>query len=301
MANRYIPFGYEITDGEISIIGRESEVVKNIYALYIQGMSYLDITNRLNLLPISYASDGRKWDKNIVKRILENPKYRGEKGYPPIITEETANTVNECRMKKFTPQSEADKSRGDEYRNKTVCGICGKNMVRLHAGSGKKKRLYWKCSNTDCDGHKRNFNEKMLNMLVADALNEIASDLTRIEFNPESGYEKDITVIQAHNEMIAVMENPQSDAQTMLEKIMNLASAKFNLCEVGDNTAITDKIKEIMAVYSKQEMPDGKIIGKVVRKIKMYPDKEIEIELINGKKIRKNNNPEEINEERMIL
>lgn len=301
MANRYIPFGYEITDGEICIIGREADVVKNIYALYIQGMSYLDITNRLNLLPISYASDGRKWDKNIVKRILENSKYRGKKGYPPIIAEETANMVNECKMKKFTPQSEDDKHRCDEYRNKAVCGICGGNMVRLHAGSGKKKRLYWKCSNIDCDGHKRNFNEKLLNMFVADALNEIASDLTKAEFEDVTTYEKDITVIQAHNEMLEAMENPQSDAKTVLEKIMNLASTKFNLCRNGDNTAITDKIKQIMAVYPNREMPDGQIIGKVVRKIKMYPNKEIEIELINGKRIRKTNNPEEINEERMIL
>ena len=72
---RYIPFGYEIFDGEIKIIEREAEVVRNVYSLYVQGLSLKDISERLNQIPITYAGDGRAWDKNIVKRMLENPKY----------------------------------------------------------------------------------------------------------------------------------------------------------------------------------------------------------------------------------
>lgn len=72
MANRYIPFGYEIIDAEIVIIEREAEVVRNVFSLYVQGNSLKSISDRLNLLPVSYAGDGRQWDKNIVKRILEN-------------------------------------------------------------------------------------------------------------------------------------------------------------------------------------------------------------------------------------
>ena len=39
MAIRYIPFGYEISDGEVKTVEREAEVVKNIFSLYIQGKS----------------------------------------------------------------------------------------------------------------------------------------------------------------------------------------------------------------------------------------------------------------------
>ena len=52
MANRYIPFGYEIIDGLIKIVERETEVVRSVYALYIQGLSLIEIANRLNMLPI---------------------------------------------------------------------------------------------------------------------------------------------------------------------------------------------------------------------------------------------------------
>ena len=68
--NRYMPFGYEIADGEIRVIEREVEVVRNIFSLYVQGESLKNIQERLNVVGISYASDGRNWDKNMVKRIL---------------------------------------------------------------------------------------------------------------------------------------------------------------------------------------------------------------------------------------
>lgn len=39
MANRYIPFGYEIVDAQVVIIEREAEVVRNVFSLYVQGNS----------------------------------------------------------------------------------------------------------------------------------------------------------------------------------------------------------------------------------------------------------------------
>ena len=44
MANRYIPFGYEIMDAKIVIIEREAEVVRNVFSLYVQGHSLKTIT-----------------------------------------------------------------------------------------------------------------------------------------------------------------------------------------------------------------------------------------------------------------
>ena len=38
-----------------------------------------------------------------------------------------------------------------------------------------------------------------------------------------------------------------------------------------------------MAIYPKQEMPDGNTMEKVIRKIQMYPNRRLNIELINGK------------------
>lgn len=47
MANRYIPFGYEIVDAQVVIIEREAEVVRNVFSLYVQGNSLKTISERL--------------------------------------------------------------------------------------------------------------------------------------------------------------------------------------------------------------------------------------------------------------
>ncbi len=100
MANRYIPFGYEIVDAQVVIIEREAEVVRNVFSLYVQGNSLKTISERLNMMPISYAGDDRKWDKNMVKRMLENKKYIGDKDYPVIIPPETAELALKCKDEK---------------------------------------------------------------------------------------------------------------------------------------------------------------------------------------------------------
>ena len=38
-----------------------------------------------------------------------------------------------------------------------------------------------------------------------------------------------------------------------------------------------------MAIYPKASVPDGTIIEKMFRRIKMYPNKQIAVEFINGK------------------
>ena len=132
-------------------------------------------------------------------------------------------------------------------------------------------------------GHRQNFNEKILNGIVAELMNEIAENLTLIETETVKDYEKDSTVIQAHNELIEVMENPESEIEDAINRIMNLASVKFTLCKEGDNTAVTERIKTSMAIYPKKANVDGEVIEKIVRKIRMYPNKQLAIEFINGK------------------
>lgn len=78
----------------------------------------------------------------MVKRILENKKYIGDKDYPVIIPPETAELALKCKDKKCAEISENDKIKLDMYRAKACCAICGAKMKRSHAGSGKRKRGY---------------------------------------------------------------------------------------------------------------------------------------------------------------
>ncbi len=283
MANKYIPFGYEISDGEMKIVEREAEVVRGIYSLYVQGYSLKGITERLNLLPITYAGDGRAWDKNMVNRILENKKYTGDKDYPPIIPKETAKMVLKCKSAKAEKVSPEDKERLDALRNKLRCQICGGRMIRQRAGSGEKRRIYWKCSEVNCIGHKHVLSETKLENILTSLFNEVSDDLSMLDMEPEKGYEKDHVVMLASNEVAAAMEDPECDTGTALEKIFQLASVKFDHCPEGDNSEITKKIKERLALYPKKGRVNGNMIQQVIERIGVTPDKTLYIKLINGK------------------
>lgn len=290
MANRYIPFGYEIIDAEIVIIEREAEVVRNVFSLYVQGNSLKSISDRLNLLPVSYAGDGRLWDKNIVKRILENKKYIGDKAYPVIIPPETAELALKCKNKKGGEITVKDKCKLDAYRKMTSCGICGSKMVRKHAGSGKNRRIYWQCTNRECDGSRHMFRENILDRIITELLNELADDLEMIEYTEEKDYERDTEIVRLTNEINDMISSPESESADVIEKVMHLAARKFDMCKVGDNTEITKSIKTELAIFPKKESVDGNVVSKIVNSIKMYHDKHIRVQLINGKEFERPEN-----------
>ncbi len=290
MANRYIPFGYEITDAEVVIIEREAEVVRNVFSLYVQGNSLKSISDRLNLLPVSYAGDGRLWDKNIVKRILENKKYIGDKAYPVIIPPETAELALKCKDKKGGEITAEEKCKLDAYRKMTNCGICGSKMARKHAGSGKNRRIYWQCTNRECDGSRHMFRENILDRIITELLNELADDLEMIEYTEEKDYERDTEVIRLTNEINDMISSPKSETADVIEKIMSLAAKKFDMCKVGDNTEITKSIKTELAIFPQKESVDGNVVSKIISVIKMYPDKHVRVQLINGKEFERPEN-----------
>ena len=58
-----------------------------------------EIARQMSINQISYNGITFDWNKNMVKRILENEKYLGKDGYPALIDSETFNRAN-ARKKK---------------------------------------------------------------------------------------------------------------------------------------------------------------------------------------------------------
>ena len=65
-------------DGNLVINEKEAKVVRRIYSLFLQGMSPYGIAKLLAQEEISSPSGKGKWNKQTVRRILENEKYRGD-------------------------------------------------------------------------------------------------------------------------------------------------------------------------------------------------------------------------------
>lgn len=289
MANRYIPFGYRISDAKINAAENEAEIVRNIFGLYIQGLSLEKIAERLNIAGISYAGDGRKWDKNIVKRILDNPKYIGDRNYPAIILTDTARMVSKIKSEKAKDQICKRQDVSNVYRKKARCSLCGGGMIKYSGGAGRKKYLYWRCNNKNCEGYSHTFNEKSIISTLTAVINKISEEPKIVEDEICKDFEKDETIVYAENALNAFMEGFGAEDSEMIENVLNLASAKFNSCKYGDNTKITQNIKSRIAMYPKNDIADINIVNDIVKAIKISPCKTITIELINGKEITSEN------------
>jgi hypothetical protein len=83
--NRYLPFGYRIRNGEIVIEPVEANIVRKAFEEYAAGASYASIAMAFQYSGVRYHADTPEWNKNMVKRMLENIRYVGDVDYPQII------------------------------------------------------------------------------------------------------------------------------------------------------------------------------------------------------------------------
>ena len=125
--NRVIPFGYCMKNGEITTEPKEVYAVAEIFREYLNGSSLLQIAKLMESENIRYTEDSDHWNKNMVKRIIENEKHLGTDKYPQIIDEDIFNQANEKRIRKAnTLNLVCDDLQ--EIRKVTYCLECGEKV-----------------------------------------------------------------------------------------------------------------------------------------------------------------------------
>lgn len=107
MGNRKQPFGYRVVMGEIALHPQESKLVEYIFQQYLAGATYNTLVEELREQSIPY-DEGKLWNKNMVARILEDSRYTGERGYPPVIDREALEKALEKRSAKQTAAPKTD-------------------------------------------------------------------------------------------------------------------------------------------------------------------------------------------------
>lgn len=107
MGNRKQPFGYHIRNGKITVNAVEVEIVKRIYADYLNGASFNEITNELKNQSVVY-DENKLWNKNMIARILGDRRYVGNDAYPQIVSETDFTAAVAIRNGKYLPDTRTD-------------------------------------------------------------------------------------------------------------------------------------------------------------------------------------------------
>ena len=289
--NRVILFGYCMKNGEITTEPKEVYAVEEIFREYLNGSSFLQIAKLMESEKIRYSEDSDRWNKNMVKRIIENEKYLGTDKYPQIIDEDIFKRANEKRVQKATTLNLVCDDL-QEIRKVTYCLECGEKLFRRTNGKGRE---YWNCGNPDCFKYEYRLTDQMIIGAVLNVLNSAIANPSLLELGGEiSTYSPTADIVRKQNEINHMTDSAQADFDRVKAEIFKLAEMKYDCCTYNDSPQKTDKIKELLKNHEQLNSLDIGLFKACVSRIWISHFCTIEVEFINGVKIK--NTTERMNE-----
>ena len=277
--NRTIPFGYCMKNGEIITELTESRAVVRIFEEYLNGSSLLQIARLMESEKIRYTADSDHWNKNMVKRIIENEKYLGNDKYPQLISEKLFTQANEKRAKKATSVCVIPEDL-QEIRNRTYCSECGHRLSRIGGNSHSAK---WDCRNPDCYRLQYQLTDQMIIGAVLTVLNTAIANPSLIESSGEiSVYSPTADIIRQQNEISQMTDSAQPDFDRIKSEIFKLAKMKYDCCTYNENPQKTAEIKALLENHEQLNMLDIGLFKACISRIWISHFCTIEIEFING-------------------
>ena len=273
---RKIPFGYIIRDGLIQPHPQEANAVRHIFSQYLAGASLLTIAEGMTGQDIRYHQHTAEWNKNMVKRILENAKYTGEGSYPQLVADEDFAAAQRLRTQRNIYAPLAAEIR--PIQNKTVCAQCGGRLVR---GGRAHGRVSWRCQGPDC-GQVVRISDEALAGQVDERLWELAQ-APQLLTAPEPRHAgADIEAIRLRNELTLALNRGSEKPEYI--KTLALAVAAQRYSQLPDPT-LAHELKQLRYRLEQGLVDDdvlASLLTTAVRAVRLTPGKNVELELIDG-------------------
>ena len=281
--NRVIPFGYCMRNGEITVDFNESKAVARIFEEYLNGSSLQQIARLMELEKIRYSEDSEHWNKNMVKRIIENEKYLGNEKYPQIIGDKFFTQANEKRMLKATSVCVIPEDL-QEIRNRTYCLECGHRLSRI---GGNCRSAKWDCRNPDCYRLEYQLTDQMIIGVVLTVLNAAIANPNLIENNGEiSTYSPTADIIRKQNEINQMLDSAQVDFDRIKSELYRLAEMKYECCAYDDNPQKTAQLRSLLDDHEQLNSLDIGLFKACISRIWISHFCTIEVDFINEIKIK---------------
>lgn len=267
---RTIPFGYQMQDGEIATHPGEVLAVLTIFSDYLAGLSLNQIAAKME---VPYR-EGVRWNKHMVKRILENSKYTGMEGFPQLISEETFQAAAEKKTIKATSLCILPEDL-QAVRNLTCCRKCEKRLFR--------KNETWNCYNKECSQFQFHLTDQMLTSAILNVLNTVIANPALVETDSTATvYTPTPNIIRQQNEVNHMLDSPQMDYERIQAEIYKLAAMKYDCCQYSDAPQKTELLKSLLHDRKQMNTLDTSLLQSCVKRILVSHCCTIEIEFING-------------------
>lgn len=279
--NRTIPFGYEMKNGKIQPNLIESKAVQTIFESYLQGHSLADIAQHMTESGIPYHETSLTWNKNMVKRILENSRYMGTDSFYPLISEETFASANEKKQRKsvnLLPVSEEIAA----LKAMCVCTECGGKISRI---TGKYEK--WDCRNPQCSRFDYRMTDQMLTAAVLQIWNTVQANPSLLDVQENSETYRPTSDIQTQENEVNRLIDAGSPESAKAE-IFRLASMKYACCAYDDKPQKTAKLRQILVSANQMNTLDTGLLQSTVSRIAVSHFCAVTLTFQNGVTIKQN-------------
>lgn len=161
-------------DGNLVVNREQAVIVKRIYSLFLQGMTYHGIADTLTKDGIPTPGGKKKWSISTVKSILSNEKYKGDallqKSYtvdfltkktkvnegeiPQYYVEDNHEAIVDPEVFEMVQREMAKRGKGKKYHSgvhafstKIKCGECGSWYgSKVWHSNTKYRKTIWQCN-----------------------------------------------------------------------------------------------------------------------------------------------------------
>ncbi|RJQ25141.1 hypothetical protein C4565_08955 [Candidatus Parcubacteria bacterium] len=271
--NRYLPFGYEVVDGSICISETEAVIVQSIFESYRSGLSYQSIAEDLKARKVNYLEHQCDWNKNRVKRILENKKYLGINQMPKLIDEQLFNEVQELIQNKTCKYRETP-IEVFLLRKLLCCDVCKRPLSRYITHN----RDVWKCENPEC-------RVSVPKRVLEKALLEVQSKITdgkeviKPVISNHSSIKGDENIAALNESLKREMNISSLDEEKIKEIIFESAKAVYDQMDDGSNERAADFLRELLSKTKVEDKVNYILIAEISSAIYVTREKSITLKL----------------------
>jgi site-specific DNA recombinase len=226
-------------------------IVKRVFNLYLQGKTFLQISNIFNEEKVL----NKNWKDTHIERIINNRLYMGDyemykrlkewKKVEPVIYMNVVDPIipryiwEECQAQKIINQRTYTRDRVYTFFQKLKCPKCGKIMKCKGSGGKRKKYVYYNCE--DC-------HENIRESYVEEEFEKIVGQLLRFdnEYNELflplfADKEKQVDKSDIEREIINLTKQKERIKKAYMSEVVELDDFKEDLKVINEKLDILTK------------------------------------------------------------
>ena len=247
-------------------------IVKRVFDLYLQGKTFLQISNIFNEEKVL----NKNWKDTHIERIINNRLYMGDyemykrlkewKNVEPVIYMNVVDPIipryiwEECQAQKIINQRTYTRDRVYTFFQKLKCPKCGKIMKCKGSGGKRKKYVYYNCE--DC-------HENIRESYVEEEFEKIVGQLLRFdnEYNELflplfADKEKQVDKSDIEREIINLTKQKERIKKAYMSEVVELDDFKEDLKVINEKLDIlTKQLEKEQELKNKNRFTPEKVMA----------------------------------------